>query len=186
MRTLSSSKRLWIIDITALLSGVALTVVAYSFVLSPLLAQRAASKETGYKLESQREEADKMNASLLALKKNTIAVRERLAASDVHLESADSINQQIANLTELLTACQLTLDDIQTGRIIMGRRCDLVPIRVSGQGGYDHFMVFLHKLRRDLPDICVAGLDMQGTPQRPGESGSFVFDLFWFAAPSLA
>lgn len=179
------TKPLWIIDLAGILVCAAVAMAAYSLMFRPLLTQRVASRETAQQLERQCEEADKRNASLLSLKKNTIVAREELAASDVHLESVDTINHQIADLTGLLTDCQLTLEDIQTGRIVMGRRFDLVPIRVSGKGGYDQFMVFLHKLRVDLPDISVAGLDMQGTPERPSETGQFIFDLFWFAAPSI-
>lgn len=186
MSSPASSKPLWFIDLAGLLVGLVVTIAAHRLMFQPLFAQRSASRETAQQLQRQNEQADTMNTSLLTLKQRTIVAREELAVSDVHLESADLINQQIANLTGLLTDCQLTLNDIQTGRIIMGRRCDLVPIRVSGKGGYDQFMFFLHKLRMDLPDISVAGLDMHGTPERPGETGSFVFDLFWFAAPSIS
>jgi Tfp pilus assembly protein PilO len=166
--------------------GMVITIVAYTLVLSPLLDQRRLIQATSGQIKTRRAESSKLNTSLLALKKLTIEARTQLEKNNVPLESAESLNRQIAELTGLLTACELTIEDVQTGRIMIGRRCDLVPIRVSGQGNYDRFVYFLHKLSLDLPDISVTGLDLQGLPERPGAKGSFVFDLFWFAAPSLS
>lgn len=177
---------LWMIDIVGSLICVVVTVVAYGLAVKPLMAQRQLVKNASRQLQIKRAEAGEINTSLRELKKLTIAARDQLANNGLELEAVDTINQQIAELTNLLTECRLATDDIHTGRIQIGRRCDLVPIRISGKGRYDRFVLFLHKLNLNLPDISVVGLSLQGTPDRPGEKGSFEFELFWYAAPSLS
>ena len=80
------TKSLWFIDLAGILVCAAAAVAAYSLMFRPLLIQRVASRETAQQLERQCEEADKRNASLLSLKKNTIIAREELATSDIHLQ----------------------------------------------------------------------------------------------------
>jgi len=156
--------------------------VAYLVGIRPLIEQRSLLAGQRQKLAVQRAESSKLEASMSTLKEQSVVVQEELAQSEIELESADQINRRIAELTTLLGDCTLELDDVQTGNIFTGPKCDLVPISMAGRGGYKQCAAFLHKLCRTFPDVSVARFDLSGNPAKPKELGTFRFELLWYAA----
>ena len=147
-----------------------------------LIEQHSLLASQRQELAVQREESSKLEASMSSLREHSAAVQEELAQSEIELESADQINRRIAELTTLVGDCTLEVDDVQTGRIVTGPKCDLVPISIAGRGGYKQCAAFLHTLCRTFPDISVTRFDLTGNPAEPKELGKFHFELLWHAA----
>ncbi len=177
-------QRLYLIDGAAMIICLVVTVGAYALVWVPLADQHRAVAHQEVQWKAQRQKCSKLNSSMLTLKSRSLAVDKALEDSAVHLEPTDRINQRIADLTTLLSQCGLEIDDIQTGQIIMGSMCDLVPMTISGRGRYTACAAFFNEMYRALPDMAVARFDLVGDPDPSKTSSQFFFDLFWFAEPS--
>jgi len=160
---------------------VAASLWAYFGVLGPLMAQRSFLASQRQELARASERACELKALMSILKNRLAVVQKELAQSEIKLETADRINQHVADITTFLNACELKVDQVQIGKILVGLRCDLVPISISGKGGYKQCAAFLHQVCRTFPDISVAAFELRGNPAKLGQPGTFRFELFWLA-----
>lgn len=181
---LSTGKKmaLWQIDAAGIVICIVASLMAYLVGVGQLVERRSLLAGQRQKLAIEREESAKLEASMSSLREHSLAVQEELAQSEIELESTDQINRRIAELTTLLGDCTLELDDVETGDIFTGPKCDLVPISMAGRGGYKQCVAFLHKLCQTFPDVSVTRFDLAGDPAQPKESGKFRFELLWHAA----
>jgi Tfp pilus assembly protein PilO len=175
---------MYLIDGAALGLCLAATLGAYALVWVPLAKQHRAIVQQDVQLGAQRQKCSQLNSSMLTLQSQSLTIEKAIKDSHVQLEPADRINQRIADLTNLLSQYGLEIDDIQTGQIIMGSMCDLVPIAISGKGRYTACATFFHEMYRSLPDMAVAHFDLFGDPDPTDPWSQFKYDLFWFAEPS--
>ena len=182
---LSAGKKLalWQIDAAGIAVCIVVSLVAYSVGIRQLVEQRSLLAGQRQKLAVQREEYSKLEASMSSLREHLVVVQDELAQSEIELESTDQINQRIAELTTLLGDCTLEVDDVQTGKVFAGHKCDLVPISIAGRGGYKQCAAFLHGLCRTFPDISVTRFDLAGNPATPEQAGTFHLQLFWHTMP---
>ena len=178
-------RTLWQIDAAGTIVCVAASLGAYFGVLGPLMAQRSFLASQRQELAIQSEKASELEASMSTLKNRLAVAQKELAQSEIKLEEASRINQHVANITTFLSDCELKVDQVQIGKILVGLRCDLVPISISGKGGYKQCAAFLHQVCRTFPDISVAEFELQGNPAKPGQPGTFRFELFWLAISEI-
>ena len=174
---------LWQIDAAGIVVCIVAALVAYSVGIRPLIEQRSFLADQRKTLITKRKESSDIEASMLKLNKQLEFVREQLAQGEIKLESADQINRRIAELTALFSDCTLEVDDVQTGNIFTGPKCDLVPISIAARGGYKQCVAFLHNLHRTFADISVAGFELGGNPARPEQPATFRFQLLWHTVP---
>jgi len=190
-------RALWQIDAVGAAVFVAASLGAYFGVLGPLMAQRSFLESCRQKLTIQSEKAEVIKASMSQLTNRLTIAQKELAASEIKLKTASRINQHVADITTFLGDCELKVDQVQigpplrdpaprepsgnSGKTLVGLRCDLIPISISGKGGYKQCAAFLHQVCRTFPDICVAEFELQGNPAKPGQPGTFRFELFWLA-----
>ena len=178
-------RTLWQIDAAGTIVCVAASLGAYFGVLGPLMAQRSFLASQRQELAIQSEKASELEASMSTLKNRLAVAQKELAQSEIKLEEASRINQHVADITTFLSDCELKVDQVQIGKILVGLRCDLVPISISGKGGYKQCAAFLHQVCRTFPDISVAEFELQGNPAKPGQPGTFRFELFWLAISEI-
>ncbi|MFQ6035112.1 MAG: hypothetical protein ACE5NM_04590 [Sedimentisphaerales bacterium] len=206
------------VDMVGAVVCVAASLGAYFGVFGPLMAQRSFLASQRQELARASEKACELKASMSILKNRLAVARKELAASEFKLEEAWRINQHVAEITTFLSDCGLKVDQVQIGpapialgeranlnkrqrtdkgsiRVgLVGSRCDLIPISISGKGGYKQCAAFLHQLCRTFPDISVAAFELQSNPAKPGQGtpaaknggwepqpGTFRFELFWLA-----
>ncbi len=174
---------LWI-DAAGIGAFLLASLLGYATLVHPLLQQRAAAAGMQREVESRQQKARESEAAVAATKERLTAARQELAASAVQLEPATHINKRIAGVTEFFSRCELHIDDVQTGRVSSGPQYDLVPITILGRGGYRQCVQLLHGLCSKYPDMSVMRLELSGNPAQPADSGTFRFELFWYAAPS--
>jgi len=159
--------------------------VIYFAALKPLFEQRFFLDKQHQKLTIQREESLSLGVSMRTLDNQLAVVQEKLVKNEIKLESSDRINQRIAELTSLFNDCALEVDDIQTGKISIGPKFDLVSISIAGRGGYKQCVALLHKLHQTFADISVAKFELAGDPAKTGRPGTFSFQLFWHTASTV-
>jgi Tfp pilus assembly protein PilO len=171
------------IDAAGIMVCVATSLVAYFAALQPLVRQRALLANQRQELATQSGQSSKLKESMLTLKNHLAAVREELAQSKIKLESADRINGRVADVMGFLNDYKLRVDDVQIGKTLADLRCELVPISITGSGGYKQCAAFLHQLHQTFPDISVARFELNGSPTKPEQPCKFDFELFWLAIP---
>ena len=176
----------WHIDVAGVLFCVGASLLAYFAGLRPLLRQHAAFAEQQIAITVQRREAARFAASVAVLKQQLASTSREFTEIGIELQSADRTNRQISQLTELMKECGLKTDDIRLEEISRGRRCDIVPISLAGQGGYKNCAVFLNRLSDDFPGTGAASFEMSGNPGKPDEIGKFHFNLHWYTIPKAA
>jgi Tfp pilus assembly protein PilO len=172
----------WHVDVAGIVVCAIVTVLAYGIVVAPLLKRQAVVAAEYQQLADHQKEASRLSNTLLALRSRSKAIENESAQTQVRLCSTDQMNGRLAELTGLLDRCALEVDILKAGTPVSGPFYDLVPIRVSGQGGYRECRAFLRDLHRTLPDIHAVGFDLKANPAEPEAGGQFRLDLFWYAA----
>lgn len=174
------------IDAAGVTLCVLMSLLAYFVVIGPLVEKGSNLGRQRRELAVQSDKASNLKASMAKLGKQLTGLIDEAARTRIRLHSADQINVRIAELTELLSDCSLELDDVRIGSgpcRIARPRCDIVPIGITGSGGYKQSAKFLHELGRTLPDIGVAKLELWGNPANSQEPRRFHFELLWYTVP---
>lgn len=174
---------LWHIDLTALAVCVAVSCVAYTLSLGPLLKQKSNLVTQRAESVVQRRNSTVLKATLRTLKHRAIKIREELESTDRTLESADRVNHHLARLTDLLSHCGLQINHVRAGQIQRGPNCSFIPIAVVGSGSYLECLSALHQLHRNIGDVSVVGFDLEGVPDKSEALGNFMLDMFWYTTP---
>lgn len=174
----------WRVDAGGALFCVGISLLGYFAAVRPLMQQSTDLTAQQHEVATQRQRVSQLAASDFAHRKRLELVRGALSEHEVKLRSTDHVNRQIAELTELTGECGLEVEDIQVGEVLRGGRYDIVPITLSGSGGYDKSAVFLHKLSGSFPDTGVESFEVSGSPAEPKATGKFRFGLFWYASSS--
>ena len=170
-------------DITAAALCVGMSLLAYFVGLAPIVEHRDRRITQWEQWVERRRELSRLSHTVLVLKRHLSATREELARCQVKLESADHINSHVAQLTGLLSECELQVDALQPGRALAGSQYYLIPIALQGRGGFVQSLSFLHRLGMTLRDIGAVQFSLSGDPSKPAERGAFTIDLLWYTAP---
>jgi Tfp pilus assembly protein PilO len=170
-------------DIAAITICVGMSLLAYFVGLAPAMEHRTQRATQGKQWVSCRQDLSRLSNAVLALNRRLSAAREELNRCEVKLESADRINTRVAQLTGLLSECELQVDTLQPGQVLAGAQYSLIPITVQGKGGFVQALSFLRRLGSALRDVGAIQFSLSGDPSKPAEPGEFKVDLFAYAAP---
>ena len=169
-------------------AGVGLCMAAsllfYWLTIQPFLQRQALAVEQRRELKTRQDKVAELKAATAKIHERVTAAQRDLAASSIQLESAVHINKRVAGLTQFFSDCELSVDDVQTGRLYSGRQYDLVPITILGRGPYGQCVRFFRGLRAKFPDMSVARIELSTKVEKDTEQPTFQFDLLWYAAPA--
>lgn len=174
---------------------VAVSLIAYSVGFAPLALKRSFIVAQSRELETKRKECSELGASAASLASHLAGIEEELARNEIKLQSADRINERVAELAALLGECELEVDDVRLGQLLTGIRCEASPIRVAGRGTYKRCVAFMHKLCKTFPDSSLVRFELRGNaagsqstdPEalRDQATSGFSFELLWYTAPNI-
>jgi len=176
----------WQIDLPVVLAICLVTVGAYLLLLRPMARRRADFIEQKDLLSSKRRQASQLKAASLAQREHLVSTGQSLESKRIDLQSTDSLNRQVARIADLLSECNLRTDDIQPGRVSERGTYNIVPIALTGKGGYTSCASFFHRITQALPDTGVSSFELSGDPGRPGDGGNFRLELRWYTAATEA
>jgi Tfp pilus assembly protein PilO len=179
-----TAKRFGLLHIDAAGAGACvLASLAFSVLtVQPFLQRRLAVARQRRELDVLTHQASKIATALTATEEQLTVVRNERAASTLTLDSAAHINKRVAGLAAFFSNCELEVDDVQTGRVCNGLRCDVIPITVVGRGSYEQYARFLHGLCSSFPDLSVVKIELTGNPAQVSGFETFRFELIWYAA----
>lgn len=168
-------------------AGVGLCMAAsllfYWLTIQPFLQRQAHAADQRRELKTRQGKVAELKDATVKVHERAAAAQRALAASSIQLESAVHINKRVAGLTQFFSDCELSVDDVQTGRLYNGLQYDLVPITILGRGPYGQCIRFFRGLRSKFPDMSVARIELSAKVEKDGEQPTFQFDLLWYAAP---
>lgn len=176
--------KIWQVDLAGLGVFLLLSLGAYWIGVVPLIRQAEAVESQKQQLVEEVQHASKLIASRRAMKKQLAEAQQAIKAGAFELQAVKHLNHYLARLTDLATASQLTLHEIQPGEATQGEHYWSVPVMMSGTGYYRTCAQFLHQLHETLPDTRLSSLKLSvsaGDVYRP--AAKFRFGLVWHAAP---
>lgn len=165
------------IDAAGIAACLAISLVAYFIALDPLIQRLLLPVRQSRELAVQRDK-------LVQLQKQLAGPQGELNRSGVKLLSPDQVNTRVAELTTAFGDCKLEVDDVRIGAVFPGPRFNVMPITITGRGGYKSVCTgLLHRLGEAFPDIALAKLELWGDPAKLQEPRRFRLDLLWHTAP---
>ncbi|MBX3376866.1 MAG: type 4a pilus biogenesis protein PilO [Phycisphaeraceae bacterium] len=184
-----AKRPLWHIDaVGAGLIGLAAGVWYFAGV-EPLQQAQAGLRAMEVELASQRDVAH-TKAKLASTQDRELArLRAEIEASAIQLRREDALNAHVSKLTAVAEGFGLRVNEIKPSAATRLPRFTVVPIRLSGVGGYGAVVEFLRRLRADFGDTGLTGLTLERSPA-VGDAEpdaevdlKFVVNLAWYAAP---
>jgi len=154
----------------------------YAVTVQPVLERHSVLARQRREFEALTQQAAELNVGQAAAQDRLRAVQSERAASTLTLDSAAHINKRVAGLAAFFSDCELEVDDVQTGQVYEGLRCDVVPITIVGRGPYKQHAKFLHGFCSTFGDMSVVKMELIGNPAQASGSEKFRFELLWYAA----
>ena len=177
----------WQIDLPALLVICLVSAGTYFALLRPVSDRCADFADKESLLVKQRRKASQLKAASLVKRENLASLQDSLADGRIKLQPTDNLNRQVAQIAGLLDGCGLETDDIQPGKKISGcGRYNIVPITLTGRGGYKNCASFFRKLSQTFPDTGASSFEISGSPGQPGADSRFRLELRWYTAAAEA
>jgi hypothetical protein len=164
---------------------IALTMLALLFGVRPLMQQHAATQVVRADLASVRAKVMSLTDEEARIITQIDRIHADLQSSSLRLQTAAYRNERLARLTELAARHRLAVDGLQTAEVEREEHYDMVPLHLAGSGSFPDCAAFLHNLNADFRDMGVNTFEMTGTPGPTQTDVSFVFEMIWYAAPSL-
>ena len=170
--------------LAAAVTCAALAAGAYFFGVRPAAGRHQAQAGREVELKAARKKAAALLTSRNAAQAQLDAANGALKNLTLRLESASTVNQRLASLTDLATKdCALVIDELRPGTIAASGDCLTVPILIAGSGTYPNCAKFLHRLRQKYPDTAVRSFETTNNSASPdAPSATFQFELVWHAA----
>jgi Tfp pilus assembly protein PilO len=157
----------------------------YLGAVRPLMGRHATATARQADLDAANSRLRQMEADAAVLRSKLESVRQALARNPLHLEPASAVNRRLAEISSLAGENGLKVNEIAPGQTEIGAYYNTIPIYLSGSGNYRTCTVFLHELRKQLPDMGISSLELTGVTGREGSVGLFRFALLWQAAPAV-
>jgi Tfp pilus assembly protein PilO len=189
----------WRLDVAWAGVCVLVTLVAYLAGIEPALDQRAQRRDRTNQIQAQETRYAELATSLRVTREALAGVEKQLMSSSVRLEAASQVNGRVAQLTDLVGACGMTIDEIEPGTVmpsLPGAQFDILPITLKGVGTFPTCSAFLRRLREVFPDTSVTAFELSGrrgaTSPSVAAAGSstpsvapvaYRIGLLWYTAP---
>ena len=173
----------WHIYAVAALACAALSAGAYAVGVRPAIRRHAEQVAHQTDLRARKQKAANLAGQLNTARTQLAAVNETLRNRSLRLQPADLVNDRIGALAGLAEAAHLTLDVLQPGTASETADYKTIPILMAGSGTYPDCALFLHKLRKEFPDMAIRSFETtnnSATPETP--AATFQFDLIWHAS----
>lgn len=182
-----TSTQSWVVYSAAAFLCGAVTIGAWLVVIGPALAQHQARQDRLGELAAHRQKAGSVASALSRTRRQEAAVTLDLAASNLRLSPAGSVNEKLAGITKLANDCKLTVEEVRPGSTFDTPFYQIVELKLAGSGSFPAFTRFLHRLHEEHRDIGLRALETAADNASPlTPLASFRLTLNWYAAgPAL-
>jgi Tfp pilus assembly protein PilO len=184
LRRLAARLMPWQIDVAALLLMAALGAIVYFVEIGPLSKHYRDRNLRAAQLAEQESRHNDLAATLQRTREAAANVERSLAARNLPLEPRSRLNDRLTAVYNLASESGLAPDSIEPQREVADPLFTAVGLRLSGRGSYRNCVRFVQRLRKEMPQTTVAGIEMSGSPSSTEPTISFSFQLVWHASPA--
>jgi Tfp pilus assembly protein PilO len=171
------------IDGAGIVVLIGLFVLFYFAAFKPLLERQRMEQVQQQELELQRTRADLSAQALQTASEHLKTIKAAISDSPQKLEPAKALNDRLARIAALATARGLDIVDIRPGEVAAAVHYTTVPISLVGTGGFPNCVRYMHEMHQQFSDTTVTSMRLSGNPDDASASGTFQFELRWYAAP---
>ena len=171
-----------IVHVVGVVICILISVIGFAVGVFPVVQARAQLKDDRHELSLRREMLADYEEKIDRVNQRIDELQKEVTATAVVLQDLTVLNQQLARLASLASQCGLIVHGVVPGEVMITTRCRLVPIRLTGQGGYQAAATLLRRFHELFLDIHVDGFELISDPQSTSLTKNIQFDLMWFAA----
>lgn len=172
----------WMIWTGGTIIALALTWMAYAWVVVPHYERARHADEVNAAAAVQRDTAQQLEAQLNVLLDVLDQRRQSLDEMPLKLGDRQDLNRQIATLIELAQAQGLEVLQLQPGESMPGEHYDLTGLRLEAVADFPAHLAYLDALHVDFPDVSVVGMELKSSPRDANPRPRAVLNLVWFTA----
>lgn len=169
----------WRIDLAGVLGLLLVTALALGVAFLPLFWRWESQVRLREQLEERRARAGEQDQSIEMMTARVAELRAAAQVGPVVLRASTSVNQRLAELTQLAAEADLAIEEMKPGDAWPEGSLTVAPIRLAGTGTYQAATRFMRMLRDRFPDMAVDGFDMHRRPG-PASSSAVRVDVRWF------
>lgn len=157
--------------------------VGYFSVVRPYLTGEARTRRERDDLVALNEQEAQRAAEWRTSQQDLQQIERSIAAMPFTLRPVTQVNSHLAQVVELAKGAGLTVQDMNPGSPVVGKRFISVPIKLRGTGGFPEVTEFLSALHARFVDTRVTAFSLNADLGAVNGSASFSFELAWHAVP---
>ncbi len=164
--------------------ALALGAVFVALVLAPLQQRRAQASEDAANLSEAQASLASTDAKISAARKQVETLQRQLADS-VQLQSPQSVNRVVQQVTDAASAAGLEVAQVTPGEksASVGREFAVVPIHLVATGTFAQTIGFLEQSNRAFRDVATRGMSVRRVESDVGKV-QVTLDLAWHTLPA--
>ena len=170
------------VDMGGVLASFLILGAGYGVGFRPLFEARSERRHLHQRLEASRQLAAQHRVDEQRIETALADVRARISGA-IHLSDRAQANHTISLITELAQNTGLIVESSTAGETIDNELHAIVPILLSGKGGFLATTRFIHALVEQYPDVNVRSFQIATNPAAAGETPEFHLELAWYVLP---
>ncbi len=170
------------VDVGGAIASLMILGAGYGFGFRPIFEARSERRALHQRLDASRQLAAERQVNELRLDKALADVRARISGA-IHLSDRAQANHTISLITDLAQNTGLIVESSTAGEAKDSELHAIVPIQLSGRGGFLATTRFIHTLVGQYPDVNVRSFQIATSTGSAGATSEFHLDLAWYVLP---
>ncbi len=176
----------WKVDAMGLAAVMGITGAGYLAGVGPIVRDRLARVEDAASMQLVQGELEGVDRDLLRAQAALNGLKARVERRGIRLQPVSAQHERNRELAQMahevgVEITQITPGEPEAQGIIPG--LVVVPVKLSGAGGYAQATEFVARLHAGFPDMAVASLRLDRAGARGASQASFSVELRWHAEP---
>ena len=170
------------VDMGGVLASFLILGAGYGVGFRPLFEARSERRHLHQRLDASRQLAARHRVDEKRIDTALADVRARISGA-IRLSDRAQANHTISLITELAQNTGLIVESSTASETIDNELHAIVPILLSGKGGFLATTRFIHALVEQYPDVNVRSFQIATNPAAAGETPEFHLELAWYVLP---
>lgn len=177
-------RRAWKVDAIGVAAVLGITGIGYLAGVGPMVRDRVAEVEEAASIQLAQGELESVDRDLARAQALVNGLKNKVERRGVRLQPVSAQHERNRELAQLARELGVEITQITPGEprsqgAVPG--LVIVPMKISGVGGYPQSTRFLARLHAVFPDMAIASLSLEHVPGKDAGASSFSVDLRWHA-----
>ena len=170
------------VDLGGGIASLMILGAGYGFGFRPIFEARTERRVLQQRLDTSRQLAVQRHMDEERIEEALADVRTRITGA-IHLSDRAQANHTISLITDLAQNTGLIVESSTAGEAKDNELHAIVPILLSGKGGFLATTRFIHALVGQYPDVNVRSFQIASGRGSVGAASEFQLDLAWYVLP---